>query len=419
MTSFQRNHLFHKYDLGATIRAQSEGIEGRVDSLPKDQFITSSDQELFDHFMSAMEIQPLQLHEDSSEMDQEELQIDVSRNRRRNPFPERESIMIPGVRVTISVPWTGEPQLWDMKPSQHYLNFPYGEIREPNSEGIGYLNIVIEQPHDQEHEKIKEELDRNLDLIKDFIGFQKNEITQQNERLPKKIEVAIQNRRDRLNKQEGISGTLKIPLKRKEGAPNIENIPLKRKLVRPLPSPSKPNTKQEWGILDKDYEHILGVIRHEGRTFETTPNTYSVHDEEELRDIVLAHLNGHYQGEASAEAFRKKGKTDIRIEFQDRAAFVAECKIWRGQEDLFKAVNQLLGYLTWRDCKTALIIFNKHNAKFKEILKKIPDALSDHPKIIKFLGGVSPGEWKYIFASEEDDSHEVLIHVFIFNLFIK
>jgi hypothetical protein len=47
--------------------------------------------------------------------------------------------------------------------------------------------------------------------------------------------------------------------------------------------------------LEDDYEFILKVIRHEGRTYETTPKTFAVHDEEELRDIIVAHLNGHYE----------------------------------------------------------------------------------------------------------------------------
>jgi len=83
-----------------------------------------------------------------------------------------------------------------------------------------------------------------------------------------------------------------------------------------------------------------------------------------LRDILLAHLNGHYQGDATGEAFRRSGKTDIRIEDGIRAAFVAECRVWNGQKELSQAIDQLLGYLTWRDCKAAIIIFNKHNSKF-------------------------------------------------------
>jgi hypothetical protein len=160
------------------------------------------------------------------------------------------------------------------------------------------------------------------------------------------------------------------------------------------------------------------VIRHEGRTFETTPKTYAVHDEEELRDILLAHLNGHYQGDASAETFRRSGKTDIRIEDNSRAAFVAECKIWKGPKELSQAIGQLLGYLTWRDCKAALIVFNKHNAKFSAVLESIPSIFESHEK---FRGAQPPhngGEWQFRMSSHEDEGRVVRVHVFVFNLYV-
>ncbi|GAI63813.1 unnamed protein product, partial [marine sediment metagenome] len=124
------------------------------------------------------------------------------------------------------------------------------------------------------------------------------------------------------------------------------------------------------------------------------------------------------QGIATAETFRRLGKTDIRIEDQDRAAFVAECKIWRGKEELFKAVNQLLGYLTWRDCKTALILFNKQIAKFNDLLIKVPEALRAHPKFKRALEVGANGEWRFEFFFAEDESRQIIIHVFIFNLYI-
>lgn len=88
-----------------------------------------------------------------------------------------------------------------------------------------------------------------------------------------------------------------------------------------------------------------------GRTFETSPSTFAVHDEEGLRNVIVASLNGHFPGEATSETFRKKGKTDIHIEDKDRAAFVGECTLWYGEKQLQKKVSQLLGYLTWRDWK--------------------------------------------------------------------
>jgi hypothetical protein len=133
---------------------------------------------------------------------------------------------------------------------------------------------------------------------------------------------------------------------------------------------------------------------------------------------MLAHLNGHYEGMATGETFRKSGKTDIRIEDQDRAAFVAECKLWKGKEELLKAIDQLLGYLTWRDCKTALILFNKQAAKFNDLLVKVPEALCEHQKFKRELVDGAEGEWRYNFFSAEDESRQITIHVFIFNLYV-
>ena len=78
----------------------------------------------------------------------------------------------------------------------------------------------------------------------------------------------------------------------------------------------------EPGIEDKSYEQILRFIRHQGRTFESTPAAFAVHGEEDLRDIAPAQPNGGFQGEATGEPFRKSGKTDIRFEQDDQAALL-------------------------------------------------------------------------------------------------
>ena len=163
------------------------------------------------------------------------------------------------------------------------------------------------------------------------------------------------------------------------------------------------------------YYRSLGM---KGRTFETTPTTFAIHDEEELRDILLAHLNGHFMGGATGETFRKKGKTDIRIEAQDRSAFIGECKVWEGTKKLEDAINQLLGYLTWRDCKCALIIFNKHNAKFSELVEKVPNILRSDSRIYKDLGEKGQGEWRLILTSQEDEARRIILHVFLFDLYV-
>jgi hypothetical protein len=227
-----------------------------------------------------------------------------------------------------------------------------------------------------------------------------------------------QARKGRFEAQKGIQKMLGIPLKRREGVPSIEPIPLTRQLVRPLPSVPQGGFPPDPGIAEEDYAHILAVIRHEGRTFETIPKTCAKLDEEELRDILRAHLNGHYKGLATSEAFRGSGKTDICIEVNNRAAFVVECKLWRGAAELAAAIDQLLRYLTWRDCKTALIIFNKQNSKFSELLEKIPATVEAHPAYRRPGQMSGQGEWRFTLGAPGDDGQEIVLHVFAFNLFV-
>lgn len=411
--------LFYEGDLDAVLRAQVASVMERVDSIPRDQFLSSPEDTLVEHIRSSMEIVPLQLHEDAMVMEQQETKIDVSRWPDRNLFREPGPIYVSGVKITVTIPYSGDPALWKLRSNPYQTVFPRGVIRKPGRDEIGHLEIVLQQPSDEPAEKPKRELDDTLRGVRFYLENQKRQIEQHNAGLPNAIRQTVQVRRSRLQTHDGIAQALNIPLKRRDGAPEIRPIAVQRKLVRPLPPPPKSGYKPEPGITDEDYEHILSVIRHEGRTFEATPGTFSSLDEEQLRDIILAHLNGHYQGGATGETFRRSGKTDVRIEDNNRAAFVAECKVWRGPKELADAVGQLLGYLTWRDCKAAIVIFNKHNAGFSELLQKVPETLAAHPLVRKKPGQHTDGEWRFVFASAEDEAREIIVNVFLFNLYVK
>lgn len=410
--------LFAEGDLSASLNEHIRQILDQVNAILRDQFMISSDDEIVAHIRSKMLVEALDLHEESMVMDQQETQIDVSRFAERNPFGDRGPIYVPGVRVTVSIPFTGDLALWKLKPSRWCSVFPRGVVRAPRHSNVGYLDIITERPADVPTESFKQEIDRTLNLVRDYLANQRRDVERHNTQLEGHIRREVQGRRERLEKQEGIAKLLDIPLKRRDGVPEMKPIRVQRRLVRPLPPSPKSGFKPEPGITDSDYEDILAIIRHEGRTFETTPTTYAVHDENDLRNILLAHLNGHYEGSATGETFRFKGKTDIRIEAEDRAAFVAECKVWRGSKSLADAVDQLLGYLTWRDCKCAIVVFNKHNARFSELLDKMPEVFREHLRLYKDLDKRGQGEWRYILTSEEDEARRIVVHVFLFNLYV-
>lgn len=417
MSMYDRhNYLFCDGDLFPTLEAHFEKIQPKTNAIPEAQFLNTDDDTIVESIVSEMEVQPLELHEDAMKMEQEETKVDASHRIEYAIFGQGGPVMVPGLKITVSIPYTGDTGLWKLKPNRWRSTFPRANVRRPGADGIGYLDITISQPSNTSSEVYKKILESTLGDIRFYLDGQKAQIEQKNKELEGKVRGAVAARRARLQKHASVIEALNIPLKKRDGAPDISRIPIKRKLVKPLPP--APNKPSEPGISNEDYEHILSVVRHEGRSFEATPATFAVHDEEQLRDIILAHLNGHYQGDATGETFRRSGKTDIRIEDKNRAAFVAECKVWRGAAELNQAVDQLLGYLTWRDCKTALVVFNKHVAGFTEIQQKVPGILGKHPNCETSLDSKQAGEWRFVFHSKEDAERKVVVHVFLFNLYV-
>ena len=202
-------------------------------------------------------------------------------------------------------------------------------------------------------------------------------------------------------------------MKMAPNAPNTKPIVLKQ---RPKPAVQKPAKKEvppEYCISDKDYSNINNIIYMCGSSMEKTARSHIANDEEELRDIILATLNTHYE-DVTGETFRKIGKTDIQILFENQAAFIGECKIWHGEKAFTDAIQQLFNYSTWKDIKVSLIIFNKHNKNFQAILSNVGSWISSNTKSHTKAAANS---WDCIYY-RRDSEVDVKLHVVVFDLYV-
>jgi len=398
--------LFSKQKLSDYFDDVNSAITREINNLSENQILSLPEDEIISHVVSQYEIIPLEIYQDSMSAEQEDTKIQY----------ENGSCYYDGINFHTQLPFNGNSCLWYMRPSSYTTTFPEGSV-QINKAGVQVLTFDLVVALDQPPETHNKLIERQIESIKSFIERQKKDIETFNKTIESTAKTAINIRKKKLEKKSNIIKAFNIPLIKSPNAPDMSLIPIKRKLVKPLPL--IPNKPTEYAVADEDYEHILSVIRHVGATFETTRKTYEKHDEEELRDIILAHLNGHYQGDATGETFRGSGKTDIKIEFENRAAFVGECKVWRGEKEIIEAIDQLMGYLTWRDCKTAIVIFNKYNKEFYAIQEKIPAIFQGHANYLNTYSGRNAGEWRFRLKSKEDKERHVLIHVFLFNLYVK
>ncbi len=410
--------LFNQKELLDVLREIQESIKDKVEKVAEPKFQSMTDEEITQELFKKYATKPIEFVDiDNPHSKREDIEIDVRGDRSRVRRNTNRPVLLPGLKITRTYQFTGDWRLFFYRPSSRDSSPPRGHVEHKGTE-YGKLNIIVEILQDElgDGEKVLQKCNSEFASIQKYISNQKTNIDFCNRQLESEIRDRVQDRKKRLGNISVLDKLLNIPLEKNTLAPDVNAIPL-----RPVAKPQKstPNAQTEYTIKDSDYLNILRVLRHEGRSFERTPKTFHKLGEEELRDIILAHLNGHYQGLANGEAFRNKGKTDICIEFENRAAFVGECKEWSGEKKLKETLDQLLGYLTWRDCKASLIIFNKNVKGFSDIQDKIAPALRQHDNFIRENKHNDAGEWQFVFSSAQDNQREITVHVFLFNIYAE
>ena len=246
----------------------------------------------------------------------------------------------------------------------------------------------------------------------------KSEVDSFNGQLEKFIKVTISNRKQGILKTHNLISSLGVPIRQSSSAPQTFSIPspkLREKIIV-RPTVSSTGYVPEPTLDESSYNRILELINDVGITFERLTATYSDKCEEDLRDHILLFLDPYFEkGSASGETFNKSGKTDILIHYEGSIVFIAECKFWRGEKIHLQTLDQLLSYLTWRDSKTAVIIFIK-NKEITKVLKTVRRATGEHPNFIKELPQTSNSWFNYVFSLPGDSNKELKIAILMFHI---
>jgi hypothetical protein len=117
-------------------------------------------------------------------------------------------------------------------------------------------------------------------------------------------------------------------------------------------------------------------------------------------------LNANYRGAAAGEVFNGNGKTDILLRWNDQNAFIGECKFWEGPARFRKAIDQLHGYVTWRDTKAALILFVK-TGNPTDIINKASHELREHSTFVNEAPHANATRRNFVLRAADDDAKHI------------
>ena len=404
---------FRDYDLRQVIANQWATVNKKIDTMSNEEIMANDLDVLAENIYQEFFIEPVTIfEEDFSKRSIKQGKIQKYIDPFFRDYSDREYVEVDGVIAEFYFPFTGEADLFKCRASTFSMGV-YPEITV-NKATVSFRieRSLSEMNNANAKDNLLGSLDYALKEIWDGLTYANNDVTAFNNSLKQQAMKWLEEKKKKVEAYFSIATMFEVPIEKKEYAQT--HIPLKRNIV---PVAKHYESSNYYGISDGDYKDILDSIKHTGSTYERTPSSYKALHEEDLRNTLLAALNATYKGDATGETFRNRGKTDICIERDNRAAFVAECKMWTGQKEVGKAIDQLDGYLTWRDCKTALIYFVRRK-DFLKTLESAETALRAYDSM-RNVTALDKNEFECLFLSKANPGQQIKMRVMLFNLYCE
>lgn len=401
--------LFNSGDWFAVSEHQKQKMNQAIASKNGDELLNTSTDDLARYYASEFTIDVPELDHDNITVDQREAQIDVSQDRMRFIDDRSRPFHITGTAVDVEIPFSGDAQVFKVQPTTFTYNPPRGRISGQT------LHFTV-QGTSLTPEKVQSEISSFVASVEQYLGWLRNSATPFNDGLFQQAQSQIEARKQKLLADRNLVSGLGFKMRERQGATTTYAAPsVRRKTpIRP-PVASKAPYKPEPVLEEAEYRHILEVLENMVKVMEQSPGAFSTIDEESLRTHFLVHLNGHYEGGATGETFNFEGKTDILIKVDGKNIFIGECKFWKGEKAYLETIDQLLGYLSWRDTKAAILIFNR-NKDFSAVLDTISASTLKHANCKKLIKQESETSWSYLFSQRDDANRETIITVQAYNV---
>lgn len=400
------NILFHKYDLRKVIESSRQKLSAELDGMADSRLLSTDPPALQRYALDKYRIDLPELGEPS--VDEMRTKMEVGRwgGYPRNGEP---TVSVDAHQYTLEVPFEGDKELFFCQGSSFTMSPPRGSVRD----GVLTMTLVDREPT---AEQLNQAFDRFLSDIRQHLAWLKPDIDAWNASIAGEVSRVIEYRRQKAERAGSVASGIKFAVKQRQDRASTYTaaVAQRRKITPQLPA-ARPGGAPEPTLAVEMYRAILDTLRQMSQVMERSPHAYATMDEETLRFQFLIPLNANFEGEARAEVFNYRGKTDILITVRGRNTFIAECKFWKGAKTLTETVDQILGYLSWRDTKCAILLFSR-NRNFSQVLGQVQPNLKQHPQFVSFDGSRDETEFSFTFARPDDAERKLQLTVLAFNI---
>lgn len=400
-------------DLDSVLKNQLVQLADKIQSEKRTYLLNVDENKYIDHLVSEFTVEVPVVNFDKKTISYGEKEIPADQHPSGAFFMFDEGKSYKRQVVTFHLPFSGDVEILKFRPNPSVL-WTNEFIHTATSQGEELLFEVIN--FNDNLDDFNRRVNSIIDPLRTQLGHISKQVESYNSSLRQEATSLFQKRKEDLKKKGGFISQLGIPVRKVKNLPETFSIPspkISKKIVsKPSATTTNPNPDP---TLELDtYEEIVQTIHDLGKSIERMPSKYEGKTEENLRDYFLINLEPRFQGSATGETFNKKGKTDILLRYKNTNVFVAECKYWGGEKLLIETIDQILGYLTWRDSKSAIIFFVK-NKEFTSVIDKMKNAIKSHENYLSFESEKEETCIRYKFALSGDQNREILLTVLLFH----
>jgi hypothetical protein len=407
----ERSYIFTKPFKELTI-SKAQEIIGEIESPPDEYFEGVSVDEFAEYLISKFAL------DDFPRLIWEEIQMDFSETEvLGSDLPITIHVSDPGKRfkrkvVEYHVPIEGDPEFLRYFQSNVFSTaIIHGSLSViENTLCFRFIDVY------NNHSLIESAFETSMNTVKSRIFGLKNEFDAFNKDLLRFIQSEIEKRVQKINHTNDYKSKFRYPIKKKNVPIAFESPRIVKKMkITPKPLGLTNGVNNQRFISEEDYIHILGLLQDCGRNWEQHPEIYKGKGEEALRDQLIFVLAPNIEGVVAGEAYNKKGKTDIAIKHESTNLFIGECKIWKGPKVFAETIDQILGYLTWRDSKAAIMMFVP-NQDISVVRSAADETAKSHSNFVRVLEVINEGWVNYRFHLENDQGTFLTLAVQLYHL---
>ena len=403
---YMSGDLFARESLHDWLNARTQSIVNEIRNLDS-KYVLSVDETAYLAYISEKYlIEPPSLHTEKQYLKTREVSV-----KNNYPSPWNEGTWYTDkIAYTLHIPFTGDSACLQYKPSTFTLSgwslfsvgsgYIYGDI-------FGKSSV----------EETKSEIARAAGAASDMFEYAQSDIQLFNDEVASTASSAFAARKERALKERKEIEDLGIPIVQDNKEALTYTVPtVAKKRSFAMKPPVAKSTSPTPRLEDQAYREILSSLKAFGQSLEESPDSYTSMGEEDLRNLFLAHLKDSFSSlSATGETFNNHGKTDIMVKSGNMILFIAECKIWKGASQIQSSIDQLLGYLTWRQSKAALILFVR-SKNIDNVLVEIPKQVKAHSYYVRENSIQSKGQLQYILHLESGKDNEIDLSVLVFHL---